>query len=92
MTNPIQQWINEDEKLYNLIIEIQSSDKDPNIQAEIAFNKLCDLYDIPRMPEDVITIEHNSENVHDPRSLFEEHALIKLLTHSLTQSLRFSLL
>ena len=79
MANPIQEWINEDDKLYNLIIEVQSSDKDPNTQAEIAFNKLCELYDIPKMPEDVITIEHNSENIYDPRSLFEEHALLKFL-------------
>jgi len=79
MANPIQEWINEDDQLYNLIIEIQSSDKNPNTQAEIAFNKLCDLYDIPKMPESVITIEHNSENVCESRSLFEEHALLKFL-------------
>ena len=79
MANPIQEWINEDDKLYNLIIEIQSSDKNPSTQAEIAFNKLCELYDIPKMPEDVITIEHNSEYIHDSRSLFEEHALLKFL-------------
>lgn len=79
MANQIQEWINEDDKLYNLIIEIQSSDKDPNAQAETAFNKLCELYDIPKMPEDVITIEHDSENFYDPRSLFEEHALLKFL-------------
>jgi len=80
MANPIQEWINEDDKLYNLIIEIQSSDKDPNTQAEIAFNKLCELYSIPKMPEDVVTIEHDPENDYDPRSLFEEHALLKFLT------------
>ncbi|NQY29222.1 MAG: hypothetical protein HRT69_07105 [Flavobacteriaceae bacterium] len=79
MANQIQEWINDDDKLYNLIIEIQSSDKKPNAQAEIAFNKLCELYDIPRMPEDVLTIEHNSEDVPDSRSLFEEHALLKFL-------------
>jgi len=79
MANPIQEWINEDEKLYNLIIEVQSSDKNPNTQAEIAFNKLCELYDIPKMPEDVTTIEYNSENIHDSRSLFEEHAVLKFL-------------
>jgi hypothetical protein len=79
MANQIQEWINEDDKLYNLIIEIQSSDKNPNAQAEIAFNKLCALYDIPKMPEDIITLEHNLENIDNQRSLFEEHALIKFL-------------
>ena len=79
MANPIQEWINEDDKLYNLIIEVQSSDKNPNAQAEIAFNKLCELYDIPKMPEDVIIIEQNSEQICDKRSLFEEHALLNFL-------------
>lgn len=79
MANQIQDWINEDDKLYNLIIEIQSSDKNPNTQAEIAFNKLCELYNIPKMPDDMVTIEHNSENIHNSRSLFEEHALLKFL-------------
>jgi len=79
MENPIQEWINEDDELYNLIIEIQSSNKPPTQQAELAFNKLCKLYDIPKMPEDVITIEHNSENTNESRSLFEEHALLKFL-------------
>jgi len=79
MANQIQEWINEDDKLYNLIIEIQSSDKNPNAQAEIAFNKLCELYDIPKTPEDTTIIGLNSENIYNPRSLFEEHALLKFL-------------
>ena len=79
MANPIQEWINEDDKLYNLIIEVQSSDKNPTTQAEIAFNMLCELYDIPKTPEDVVTTEQNSVQGYDKRSLFEEHALLKFL-------------
>ena len=78
MTNPIQKWINEDEKLYNLIIEIQSSEKNPEQQAAIAFSSICDLYDIPKMPED-ITTEDSAEYLNETRSLFEEHALIKFM-------------
>jgi len=79
MANPIQEWINNDDKLYDLIIETQSSDENPNTQAIIAFNKLCELYDIPKMPDNVITIEQNSEIINEQRSLFEEHAILKFL-------------
>jgi hypothetical protein len=79
MVNKIQEWINEDDNLYKLILEIQSSDNNPNRQAEIAFNKLCELYSVPKMPEDVITIVQDSAITYDPRSLFEEYALLKFL-------------
>jgi hypothetical protein len=79
MENPIQKWINNDDELYSLIIEIQSSNKNPNQQAENAFNKICDLYDIAKMPENAITIEEKTENINNSRSLFEEHALLKFL-------------
>lgn len=79
MTNRIQKWINEDDKLYNLIIEIQSSEKNPISQAAIAFNRICELYNIPKMPVDVIANGNNPEYLNNTRSLFEEHALIKFL-------------
>jgi len=79
MENQIQDWINKDDTLYNLIIEIQSSNKAPTQQAEIAFNRICELYDIPKMPEDIILTENNPELLSEARSLFEEHALLKFL-------------
>jgi len=79
MANQIQEWINEDDTLYNLIIEIQSTDKTPTQQAEIAFNRICELYNIPKMPEDIISAKNNPESQLDARSLFEEHALLKFL-------------
>jgi hypothetical protein len=79
MKNPIQEWINSDERLFELIIEIQTAHEDPNKQAEIAFNKLCDIYEIPKMPDDTISIAKNTENNQQSRSLFEEHALLKYL-------------
>jgi hypothetical protein len=72
MENPIQEWINNDDKLYNLIIKIQQDSTSSNNQAEKAFNKICAIYDIPKMPE-------NTNNTYENRSLFEEHALIKFL-------------
>jgi len=79
MTNPIQEWINKDDKLYNLITKIQLSNKNPSKQAEIAFNNLCELYNIPKMPEDITTTKDDFGHLNDTRSLFEEHALIKFL-------------
>jgi len=79
MANQIQEWINQDNNLYNLIIEVQSTDKTPIQQAEIAFNRICELYGIPKMPEDIISSKANTESELDARSLFEEHALLKFL-------------
>ncbi|MDC3388538.1 hypothetical protein OAX11_03395 [Flavobacteriaceae bacterium] len=72
MENPIQEWINSDDKIYNLIIDIQKSTSSPLHQAEKAFDKICSIYDIPKMPE-------NTNNTYENRSLFEEHALINFL-------------
>ncbi|PHS08818.1 MAG: hypothetical protein COA88_06210 [Kordia sp.] len=79
MTNQIQEWINEDDKLYNLIIKIQSSEIKPEQQATIAFNSICELYDIPKMPENIILAKDTPEHLVNTRSLFEEHALIRFL-------------
>jgi len=80
MVNQIQEWINKDDKLYNLIIEVQSANKTPAQQAEMAFNRICELYEIPKMPEDIISTKNNQESQLDTRSLFEEHALLKFLS------------
>ena len=77
LNNLIEKWIYSDKKLYNLIAEIDSLDKTLIEKAEIAFEKLSKLYNIPRMPEDV----DNEDDEEERRSLFEEHALIKFLAN-----------
>ena len=82
--NPVEDWINSDKKLNDLINEIESTDKTLTEKAEIAFEKLCVLYEIPRMPNDMEEEESDEDDndfddVTDQRSLFEEHALIKYL-------------
>ena len=72
--NLIEKWINTDKKLYNLITEIESLDISLVEKAEIAFEKLAKLYNIPRMPEDI-----RNEEDENKISLFEEHALIKFM-------------
>lgn len=53
MENPIEKWINEDKELYDLVVEIQSMDKTEIGQAQHAFDRLCELYDLPKMPSDL---------------------------------------
>ncbi|MNR24158.1 hypothetical protein D3C85_1412230 [compost metagenome] len=47
----------------------------------MAFNELSNLYDLPKMPEDLIRYEAYYENngITDPRSVYEEAALLKFL-------------
>ncbi len=73
MKNPLIDWINNDKKLNALLTEIESTGKSPIEQAEIGFDKLAELYKIPKMPNDVQNDDENGI------SLFEEHALIKFL-------------
>ncbi|MDX1286185.1 MAG: hypothetical protein R3182_14280, partial [Draconibacterium sp.] len=70
-----------DKKLYDLLVEIQSMEKSENEQAEIAFNRLCELYDLPKMPNDTEKYEsyYEDNNILNPRSVFEEHALLKFM-------------
>ena len=73
MENPLIDWINNDKKLNALLTEIESTGKNPREQAEIGFDKLAELYNIPKMPNDV------PDDAENGISLFEEHALIKFL-------------
>ena len=77
-------WVNKDEKLQNLIMEIESTDKSLTEKAELGFEKLCELYQIPRMPSDNVNQElddsESNEMIRSERSLFEEHAYIKFLS------------
>jgi hypothetical protein len=77
--NLVQNWIETDKNLFKLITEIESEFNSYHEQAEVAFERLSKLYNIPRMPVDVLEDEFEDEDEFDKRSLFEEHALIKYL-------------
>ncbi|WP_412468546.1 hypothetical protein [Pedobacter sp. KLB.chiD] len=81
MTPTFEQWIQNDQKLNDLLVKIQSTEKPPLQQAEMAFNELSNLYDLPKMPEDLDRYEayYESNGITDPRSVYEEAALIKFL-------------
>jgi len=81
MIPTFEQWIQNDQKLNDLLVKIHSTEKSAFQQAEIAFNELSDLYDLPKMPEDLDRYEayYESNGVTDPRSVYEEAALLKFL-------------
>jgi len=56
-------------------------DKSPEEQAGFAFDRLCEIYDLPKMPEDLERYEsyYEKNGIDDPRSVFEEHTLLKFL-------------
>ena len=68
MENTIEKWVNEDGALHNLIVEIQSLDKTEVEQAEIAFNELCELFDLPKMPNDLERYQKYDDDIEDPDS------------------------
>ena len=73
--NPVEKWINSDNDLRKLLIEIEHSKKSLSGKAEEAFERLSEHYSLPKMPSDL-----SEEDAEDKRSFFEEHALIKYLS------------
>lgn len=76
MDNFIEKWIESDSKLYDLICEIEDTGKPFHEMAELAFHRLSDLYNIPKMPSDIASSEE-AEVADEKRSLFEEFTYLK---------------
>jgi hypothetical protein len=81
MNQDLANWIRSDKKLHKIINEAESKGNSAMEQAEIAFPKLCQAYNLPQYPEDLEKFYDYYEkiNVDDPRSVYEEFALIKYL-------------
>lgn len=79
MENPIQTWIESDKKLSGLINEIENSELSDKDQAELAMDKLCHMFDLPKMPEDTSRYEdyYEKNEIDEGRSVFQEYALLK---------------
>ena len=81
LNNSFEKWIGSDKNLQNLITEIESKNLSIAEKAALGFEKLCELYQIPRMPSDVKNEEDNEKATEMfTRSLFEEHAYIRFLS------------
>jgi hypothetical protein len=75
LDNFIDKWIESDKKLYDLIMEIEVSGVSNQEMAEMAFHALPPLYDIPKMPSDILV----EAEVHIPVKL--NHRFRSKLSH-----------
>lgn len=75
-------WIAQDEKLSNILIEIRDTGISVEEQAELLFCKVADLYNLPKMPSDVEYSDEddttNEDSDYELTSVFEELGLLKL--------------
>ena len=51
--NPLIDWINSDSELKSLLKKIDSQTEDEHKKAQIAFDNLSELYNLPKYPEDI---------------------------------------
>jgi hypothetical protein len=79
MENTMQAWIESNKELSKLINEIENSELSERAQAELAMDKFCLMFDLPKMPEDKSRYEgyYEKNEIDDGRSVFEEFALLK---------------
>lgn len=67
----VQQWMETDEELAEVLVEIQEMPLSVEEQAEVAFHRLSELYNLPKMPEDIIYDDEEDEDgnyYHDPNA------------------------
>lgn len=84
--NVIQQWIAEDKKLSAALVEIENLGLSEKEQAEIAFHRISEMYQLPKMPndiidenEDIVETYTGDDQDYDPSSVYQELGLIKYL-------------
>lgn len=72
--NYVQEWIDKDEKLSKILVEIQESPISVEKQAEMAFHRIAEVYNLPKMPQDV---DNNTEA--EATSVYEHLGLLNYL-------------
>jgi len=79
----IQDWINSEKDLANLLIEIEKMSDSFKEQAEITFNKVCEIYKLPKLPQDIVDNEEYETQEEDKyegeTSVYEQLGLLKYL-------------
>ena len=80
--NPLVDWYNEDSRVKEIIDKLDSSEKNFEKQAEEAFHKFCEVFTLPKFPEDItgkIYEQHEQEGLDEPRSVYEEIGILRYL-------------
>ena len=73
--NIVELWINSDSQLSKILTDIESETEILESQAEKAFHKVAEEYNLPKMPND---IDYDDENYDDEiKSVYEVLGLIK---------------
>lgn len=78
--NPLQEWIDTDAKLSEILKEIESQTKSHKEQANIAFHRLCEEYELPKYTDDIESremIQVADYHFYDPISVYEQLGIIK---------------
>ncbi len=78
----ISEWINSDIELHKCINDIENTYQSHDEQAEAAFHKISELFNIPKNPEDIIVHEefdNQFEDYVEQTSVYEQLGLLKYL-------------
>lgn len=80
--HPIVEWYTKDKKLADLLVSIDKETHDAKQAARIAFNRVAELYGLPKFPEDVSDDLYKFDAFDEPSkntSLFEQLAIHKIM-------------
>jgi len=78
--SPLQQWIETDEKLAEILVEIQEMPISVEEQAEVAFHRVSEAYNVAKMPEE-LDFENEFEDDEEPTSVYQHLGLLKYLNN-----------
>ncbi|HLO72860.1 MAG TPA: hypothetical protein VK164_02905 [Flavobacterium sp.] len=93
-TNPLENWISTDNKLSQMLSEIETVSNSEQEQAKIAFHRLAENYNLPKYPDDVQdreTIQVADFHLYNPISIYEVLGKIKFVDKNL-QNLKSNVL
>ncbi|MCO6148882.1 hypothetical protein [Flavobacterium sp. NRK1] len=76
----LKDWVESDPQLNNILIDIENTDLSAEEQAETMFLRVSDLYNLPKMPEDInYDNELAVDDDYELNSVFMELGLLKIL-------------
>ncbi|KNB60372.1 DUF1963 domain-containing protein [Chryseobacterium sp. Hurlbut01] len=74
--DPLQEWIDTDKKLSAMLVEIQEMPISVEEQAEVAFHRISEAYNVPKTPQD---IDFENEEGIERTSVYQHLGLIRYL-------------